>query len=1262
MAARATRPAIVAAVLALCLALPAAAVAAPPATSGSEAQTPTVAAATKAAAVTLSAKLTNARIAYGTTAVVSGTLHKKSGTALPGRTVSLERKAPAVATWTKVASAKTGGGGGAYSFTRTAQRAIWQYRVRFAGATGLAAGTSHGVTLVVVAPLTQSVLSPASTAAVVGDPRTWTATTAAALAGVRATVQRASGTTWVTAASALVGRSGAISVRFVTTPAGTQRYRLVVTGLSGVLAGTTSTTRTLTVKALSVTTSSLPGAVAGTGYSTNLLAANAAAPVTWTWSGAKPPGLALSAAGTLAGTPTSAGAWTPTFRATDAHGQVATRALRIEVAAAPLVLHVLDGTLPAAQVGVGYAFALRAADGSGPLTWSLGSGALPAGLTLNAHGVLLGRPTATGSSSFTVQVSDAGGATATRTVTLAVGPAANWAARGADAGLSGSNVLESTITAGNVARVAPEWSLAPSGANALVDGVLYSTGSIGSPSTSGLLAYDVSSGELLWSTPIPAGFGSSYSCGQIVVTATAVVCNTTISIVAVERGGSHAVLWDTRLTDPGVAPFDVVVAGDAVIATTGTGNDAQVTSYRLSDGARAWQRPIGTGRPDAIASDGTRVFVIDSAHAVRAFSATGTGTPQWTKATSASQVVVSGGALLVVEHPGLVRRDPATGAVVWSYTTPVNVFGQMVADETQAYLSTAEFDELGGWSGAGATAVRLADGTAAWSAETDYPVRAGMAVQHGILWVHASELARERQPSSLFAVDTQTGAVLRTITMSDTSAVPPIVGNGHVLAQGKALEVLGVGPRAPRIDLQRLPIGWTGSPYAGTLTAGDGVAPYAWSVTDGTLPAGIALAPNGSLGGTPTAAGTSRFTVTLTDANGRSTDRLVTLAVRAASTQAWPLLGGDTGRTGVAAGQQGIDADAVAAFGTRWTSTADDTTPSSRAAEIVASGSRAFVIGGDGVLRAYDTTTASAAPPLWQRAPAADSGSFLGSPTLTGTPTGGALVAVTSGGHVVRVAAATGGVTWDTPIPDVSLDGDGSALVVGSLAIVQAGRKLVALNVTTGTISWTHPLTDAGTSRLLDVSSDGTRVFAFDFCHVVAVSVTTGAQEWSQRYDPPESTCADPIGFSGTHATPVYRDGVVYAGTLSGMGALRASTGELLWTVRDPLDIGPTVTEQWVLSGTSYDGTLTILDRFTGERVWQSDDDLSLGSAPVVAGDLLFARTSTRLVAIDLTTLETVWQSPTLGASWTASRPSIAGGRLYVTISDGTIRAIGAPG
>lgn len=66
-----------------------------------------------------------------------------------------------------------------------------------------------------------------------------------------------------------------------------------------------------------------------------------------------------------------------------------------------------------------------------------------------------------------------------------------------------------------------------------------------------------------------------------------------------------------------------------------------------------------------------------------------------------------------------------------------------------------------------------------------------------------------------------------------------------------------------------LPSGTVGTSYSQTLAGTGGATPYGWTET-GALPNGLTLSGAGAISGTPTAAGTFAFTVTMTDVNGQT--------------------------------------------------------------------------------------------------------------------------------------------------------------------------------------------------------------------------------------------------------------------------------------------------------------------------------------------------------------------------------------------------------
>ncbi len=69
------------------------------------------------------------------------------------------------------------------------------------------------------------------------------------------------------------------------------------------------------------------------------------------------------------------------------------------------------------------------------------------------------------------------------------------------------------------------------------------------------------------------------------------------------------------------------------------------------------------------------------------------------------------------------------------------------------------------------------------------------------------------------------------------------------------------------ITTTSLPNGTVKSAYSATLKSAGGTSPITWSVSQGSLPAGLSLSSSGTISGTPTAAGTSNFTVSATDSS-----------------------------------------------------------------------------------------------------------------------------------------------------------------------------------------------------------------------------------------------------------------------------------------------------------------------------------------------------------------------------------------------------------
>lgn len=173
-----------------------------------------------------------------------------------------------------------------------------------------------------------------------------------------------------------------------------------------------------------ITTSSLPEGTVGTEYRERIRVQGGDG-LTYEFtvsSGALPAGVTLNeGTGQLRGTPTEAA--TSDFEVTVGSGDsapaVATfRLTVVEGVVDPLVIE--TSALDAGRATIDYDQSIVVSGGIAPHTFSLVSGTLPTGLSLDAEGRIIGTPTAAGSASLQIEVEDSRGSTATQSFTLTV--------------------------------------------------------------------------------------------------------------------------------------------------------------------------------------------------------------------------------------------------------------------------------------------------------------------------------------------------------------------------------------------------------------------------------------------------------------------------------------------------------------------------------------------------------------------------------------------------------------------------------------------------------------------------------------------------------------------------------------------------------------------------------------------------------------------------------------------------------------------------
>ena len=188
-------------------------------------------------------------------------------------------------------------------------------------------------------------------------------------------------------------------------------------------ATSTSLSQTFTLPitlAISPANSSLPSGMVGAQYSQTFTAAGGAgAPYTWSSTSALPPGLILSTAGVLSGTPAGYGTWILSITVADAAATTSSQTFTLTVNPAPLVFSTASA-LSAGTAGTPYSQTLAATGGVPPYQWQVTSGSLPPLLSLSSAGVISGVPASPGNYSFTVTVTDSASQTATRTYSLTI--------------------------------------------------------------------------------------------------------------------------------------------------------------------------------------------------------------------------------------------------------------------------------------------------------------------------------------------------------------------------------------------------------------------------------------------------------------------------------------------------------------------------------------------------------------------------------------------------------------------------------------------------------------------------------------------------------------------------------------------------------------------------------------------------------------------------------------------------------------------------
>ncbi|MFT0519097.1 putative Ig domain-containing protein [Pseudomonas faucium] len=722
---------------------------------------------------------------------------------------------------------------------------------------------------------------------------------------------------------------------------GSDSFTYTATNANGTSAPAT-VSLTVSPPSLTITPGALANGTVGIAYDQTLSSANGTAPYTYApISGSLPPGVTLSSAGVFSGTPSSVGTYNLTIRSTDQYGAIGTINYTISVAAP--VISVMPPTLPAGTYGAPYSQAISATGGNGSYSFSVLAGALPSGMSLSSGGTLSGTPASYGVYTFSLRATDGSGFSGSRSYTVTIAnPTLNLSPPSLAGGTAGNAYSQAFSTSGGIApySYAIASGSLPNGMSLTPGGLLSGTATSAGTSNFSLISTDANGVSITQSyslaitapgisltpaalSPMQVGSASSQSFSAsggsgpytYAVTSGALpvgmMLNTSTGSLSetptIAGGYAFTITATDRMGFTGSRSYGGTIDQGAPVAgpislTVSANSTANPVTLNLSGGTTTSVAVVVAASNGVAVANGTSITYKPNAgfSGSDSFSYNATG-PGGTSNTATVSVTVM--APTIVLTPSSIPS--ATVATAYSVT-----LGASGGSAPYTYSLT------GGTLPAGLSlsAGGLLGGTPTAAGSFNFTVTA--TDNNGMTGTQAYSLsvgqAAPVAGNLSFFVPANSGAIPVGLNLSGgpATSVAVVSNGGHGVASASGTSIsykpnpgfagsdsftyTATGPggtsntatvsvtvTAPTIALTptTIPGATVATAYSATLTASGGSSPYTYSLTTGTLPAGISLSTAGVLSGTPTAAGSFNFTITATDNTGFTGTQAYSLSV-----------------------------------------------------------------------------------------------------------------------------------------------------------------------------------------------------------------------------------------------------------------------------------------------------------------------------------------------------------------------------------------------